>query len=241
MKMSTTPEAFLSLRSHFTCSHALMCVSHWILGIGDRHLSNFMINMETGGMVGIDFGHAFGSATQFLPVPELMPFRLTRQFLNLMLPMRESGRIYSVMVHSLRAYRADPDLLINTMDVFVKEPSLDWKNFELKQMKKAGTWSEAVNTNEINWYPMQKVNFARRKLEGANPAVITSEELKLGFEKSPAYQSIIAVAQGEKEHNVRAREAPQGLSVETQVECLIDQATDPNILGRVWVGWESWV
>ncbi|KAK1173766.1 DNA-dependent protein kinase catalytic subunit [Acipenser oxyrinchus oxyrinchus] len=241
MKMSTTPEAFLSLRSHFTCSHALMCVSHWILGIGDRHLSNFMINMETGGMVGIDFGHAFGSATQFLPVPELMPFRLTRQFLNLMLPMRESGRIYSVMVHSLRAYRADPDLLINTMDVFVKEPSLDWKNFELKQMKKAGTWSEAVNTNEINWYPMQKVNFARRKLEGANPAVITSEELKLGFEKSPAYQSIIAVAQGEKEHNVRAREAPRGLSVETQVECLIDQATDPNILGRVYVGWEPWV
>lgn len=70
VKMSTTPEAFLSLRSHFASSHALMCISHWILGIGDRHLSNFMVNMETGGMVGIDFGHAFGSATQvfFLPL-----------------------------------------------------------------------------------------------------------------------------------------------------------------------------
>lgn len=64
VKMSTSPEAFLSLRSHFASSHALMCISHWILGIGDRHLSNFMINKETGGMVGIDFGHAFGSATQ---------------------------------------------------------------------------------------------------------------------------------------------------------------------------------
>ena len=29
-------------------------------------------------MIGIDFGYAFGSATQFLPVPELVPFRLTR-------------------------------------------------------------------------------------------------------------------------------------------------------------------
>lgn len=30
-----------------------------------------------------------------------------------------------------------------------------------------------VNTKEINWYPLQKVNFARRKLEGANPSAIT--------------------------------------------------------------------
>lgn len=163
--MCNTPEAFLSLRSHFICSHALLCVSHWVLGIGDRHLSNFMINVETGGMIGIDFGHAFGSATQvshkvqdrfrkdlflyicismvsiwrgtdafvhpicpqFLAVPELMPFRLTQQFVNLMQPLRESGLIQSVMVHSLRAYSADQDLLLNTMDVFVKEPLLDWK------------------------------------------------------------------------------------------------------------------
>ncbi|XP_071387705.1 DNA-dependent protein kinase catalytic subunit [Centroberyx affinis] len=241
VKMCTSPEAFLSLRSHFVSSHALLCVSHWILGIGDRHLSNFMINMETGGMIGIDFGHAFGSATQFLPVPELMPFRLTRQFVNLMQPMKESGLIQSVMVHSLRAYRAEPDLLLNTMDVFVKEPSLDWKNFELKQLKKGGTWTESVNTKEINWYPLQKVNFARRKLEGANPAAITSEELKLGFEKDAAFKGMQSVALGTEEHNIRAKLAAEGLSVEKQVDCLLDQATDPNILGRVWQGWEPWL
>ncbi|XP_060920840.1 DNA-dependent protein kinase catalytic subunit isoform X2 [Labrus mixtus] len=241
LKMCNGPEAFLSLRSHFISSHALLCVSHWILGIGDRHLSNFMINMETGGMVGIDFGHAFGSATQFLPVPELMPFRLTQQFVNLMQPLKESGLIQSVMVHALRAYRAEPDLLLNTMDVFVKEPSLDWKNFELKQLKKGGTWMEDVNTKEINWYPLQKVNFARRKLEGANPAAITSEELKLGFEKTEAFSGMQSVALGTEEHNVRARLPADGLSVEQQVDCLLDQAMDPNVLGRVWMGWEPWV
>ncbi|XP_061454380.1 DNA-dependent protein kinase catalytic subunit isoform X2 [Rhineura floridana] len=241
VKMSTTPEALLSLRSHFASSHALMCISHWILGIGDRHLSNFMISMKTGGMVGIDFGHAFGSATQFLLVPELMPFRLTRQFINLMLPMKESGLIYNVMVHSLRAYRVDQDFLINTMDVFVKEPSLDWKNFELKQLKKGGTWSKEINTDEVNWYPIQKVNFARRKLIGANPAVITSDELQLGHEKSAAYKDYVSVARGSKEYNIRAREPEDGLSEETQVKCLIDQASDPNLLGRVWEGWEPWM
>nr|XP_061809878.1 DNA-dependent protein kinase catalytic subunit-like [Nerophis lumbriciformis] len=240
LKMCNSPEAFLSLRSHFISSHALLCISHWVLGIGDRHLSNFMINTETGGMIGIDFGHAFGSATQFLAVPELMPFRLTRQFVNLMQPLKESGLIQSVMVHSLRAYRNEPDLLLNTMDVFVKEPSLDWKNFELKQLKKGGTWKESVDTKEINWYPLQRVNFARQKLEGANPAAITSEELKLGFEKDPAFQGMQSVALGTPEYNIRAREPSSGLSVEKQVDCLLDQATDANVLARVWIGWEPW-
>ncbi|XP_068603907.1 DNA-dependent protein kinase catalytic subunit [Brachionichthys hirsutus] len=241
LKMCNNPEAFLSLRSHFLSSHALLCVSQWVLGIGDRHLSNFMVNMETGGMIGIDFGHAFGSATQFLPVPELMPFRLTQQFVNLMQPLKESGLVHSVMVHSLRAYSTEPELLLNTMDVFVKEPSLDWKNFELKQLKKGGSWTKEVNTKEISWYPLQKVNFARRKLEGANPAAITSDELKLGFEKDAAFAGMQSVALGTKEHNVRARLPAAGLSVEDQVDCLLDQAMDPNVLGRVWVGWESWI
>ncbi|NP_989989.4 DNA-dependent protein kinase catalytic subunit [Gallus gallus] len=241
VKMSTSPEAFLALRSHFVSSHALMCISHWILGIGDRHLSNFMINKETGGMVGIDFGHAFGSATQFLPVPELMPFRLTRQFVNLMMPVKEWGLIYSVMVHALRAYRADPDLLISTMDVFVKEPSLDWKNFEQRQLKKGGTWIKEINTAEVNWYPLQKVSYVKRKLTGANPARITCDELRLGYEKLPFYNDFAAVARGSADHNIRAKEPEDGLSEETQVRCLIDQATDPNLLGRVWEGWEPWM
>ncbi|KAM6458275.1 DNA-dependent protein kinase catalytic subunit isoform 2-T2 [Liasis olivaceus] len=241
VKMSTTPEALLSLRSHFASTHALLCISHWILGIGDRHLSNFMISTETGGMVGIDFGHAFGSATQFLQVPELMPFRLTRQFVNLMLPMKESGLINSVMVHSLRAYRINQDVLINTMDIFVKEPSLDWKNFELKQLRKGGTWTKEINTDEVNWYPLQKVKSARRKLAGANPAVITCDELRLGHEKSEAFREYLSVAQGSKQFNIRAREPEDDLTEEVQVNCLIDQATDPNILGRAWEGWEPWM
>uniref|UniRef100_F6UGH4 DNA-dependent protein kinase catalytic subunit n=1 Tax=Xenopus tropicalis TaxID=8364 RepID=F6UGH4_XENTR len=241
VKMSTTPEAFLSLRSHFARSHALLCISHWILGIGDRHLSNFMINMETGGMIGIDFGHAFGTATQFLPVPELMPFRLTRQIVNLMLPMKESGIFDSVMVHSLRAYRSDPGLLITTMDVFIKEPSLDWKNLELKQIKKKGEWMKDVDTTSLNWYPTQKIHCAKRKLAGANPCEITCEELRLGHEGSPAYLAFLAVARGDKAHNKRANNPKDGLSEEAQVQCLIDQATDPNILGRVWKGWEPWI
>ncbi|XP_055968392.1 DNA-dependent protein kinase catalytic subunit [Sorex fumeus] len=241
LAMSTGPESFLALRAQCASSHALLCVSHWVLGIGDRHLNNFLVSMDTGTMIGIDFGHAFGSATQFLPVPELMPFRLTRQLVNLMLPMRETGLVSGVMVHALRAFRARGGQLGSTMAVFIKEPSFDWKNFEQKMLEKGGSWIQETNITEKNWYPLQKIQYAKRKLAGANPAVITCDELFLGHEKDPAFGDYTAVARGSSEHNIRAREPETGLSEEAQVKCLIDQATDPNILGRTWIGWEPWM
>lgn len=52
------------LRSHFARTYGCMSICQYVLGIGDRHLGNMMVDLEYGGVVGIDFGHAFGSATQ---------------------------------------------------------------------------------------------------------------------------------------------------------------------------------
>ena len=74
LKLSSSPEAFLILRSHFVTSHATLSICHYVLGIGDRHLSNFMLDLETGGAVGIDFGHAFGTATQVSIILTIISF-----------------------------------------------------------------------------------------------------------------------------------------------------------------------
>jgi len=51
-----------------------------------------------------------------------------------------------------------------------------------------------------------------------------------------------SVASGDRSlGNVRSAAPRDKLSVDEQVDCLIDQATDPNILGRVWIGWKSWL
>ena len=70
--LSASSEAFYRLRHEFAVTHAQLCISHYVLGIGDRHLSNFMIDLHTGAVVGIDFGHAFGSATQVTQPPLLL-------------------------------------------------------------------------------------------------------------------------------------------------------------------------
>ena len=55
--------------------------------------------------MGIDFGHAFGSATQFLGIPEMMPFRMTRQMTSVVKPHPSSGVIKCTMVAALSALK----------------------------------------------------------------------------------------------------------------------------------------
>ena len=73
------------------------------------------------------------------------------------------------MIHALHALRKNSDLLLNTMDVFIKDQSLDWKVFAEKQAKQGMGEDEG----DSEWYPKQKINFARRKFQGYNPAHIT--------------------------------------------------------------------
>ena len=61
---TANPEAFIILHSHFIKTLATVNISQYILSIADWHLCNFMINLGTGGVTGIDFVHVFQLATQ---------------------------------------------------------------------------------------------------------------------------------------------------------------------------------
>lgn len=235
LQMSSSPEAYFTLRCNFAVSHALISICQYLLGIGDRHLSNFMIDLQNGCSVGIDFGHAFGSATTFLPIPELMPMRMTRQIRNLMLSLREKGLMEGSMVHCLRAMRKNADLLLTIMDVFIKEPSLDWQNFADKQKKsmmRAGFNMDGLADN-LEWYPKQKVAYARKKLHGYNPVNVMGDELKLGVCKSCAeFKDVQSVLLGNKRVNIRAQLPAKSLTPEQQVACLLDLTMAPCHQGR---------
>jgi DNA-dependent protein kinase catalytic subunit len=124
--LSSSTEAYFVLRNQFITSYAVASACQYILGIGDRHLSNWLMDESSGRAIGIDFGMAFGHASMNIQVPELMPIRLTRQILKLIAPLEHRGLFESSMVHTLRALRDNNDILMCILDVFVKEPSVDW-------------------------------------------------------------------------------------------------------------------
>lgn len=70
-----------------------------------------------------------------------------------------------------------------------------------------------------------------------------SDELSLGHSKKPECKHMQAVVMGDKTHDIRAKLPSRtgGLTPEQQVACLINLATDANILGRVYAGWEPWM
>ena len=91
--LAPSPEVFLTLRSTFAKSLAAFSICSYVVGVGDRHLENFLLDTRSACVVGIDFGVAFGIGASALPVPELIPFRLTRQMLNVLRPLdSEVGR-----------------------------------------------------------------------------------------------------------------------------------------------------
>ena len=71
-----TSQAFITIKNQFVKSMAVFSIASYLIGIGDRHLENFLVDTTDGEVLGIDFGIAFGSGVE-LATPELMPFRLT--------------------------------------------------------------------------------------------------------------------------------------------------------------------
>ncbi|XP_063698060.1 DNA-dependent protein kinase catalytic subunit-like [Culicoides brevitarsis] len=205
-------EKYYALKANFVRSLASMAVSHWILGIGDRHLSNILIDTKSFTLIGIDFGHAFGTATRDLPIPELIPFRLTPQMQVALEPIGVFGQLERCMIHAMRCLRAEQKILKSCMDLFVKEAISEW----------------LTDTS-----PEARVNIACRKLLGVNPAKVTKEELNLNKLKARGYME--GYKKLLKTSNYYGRE--EKLSVEAQVRKLIEQATDEALLGVTYIGW----
>jgi hypothetical protein len=56
-------------------------VAGHILGLGDRHCDNLLVDLASGANVQIDFGVLFDQGLS-LPVPEIVPFRLTQNMVD---------------------------------------------------------------------------------------------------------------------------------------------------------------
>ncbi|KAH7476855.1 DNA-dependent protein kinase catalytic subunit [Phytophthora ramorum] len=120
-------EAFLLVRDHFLKSLAVFSACSYVLGIGDRHLDNFLFELSSGRVIGIDFGVSFGAGASVLPVPELIPFRYTRQMDFVFQPYDGANLLAQEMQAVFEALRSKRQVVESVMNVFLHEPLLDWQ------------------------------------------------------------------------------------------------------------------
>lgn len=81
---SVNSEHWLERRATYTRSLAVNSMVGHILGLGDRHPSNILLERKTGKVVHIDFGDCFEVAMLREKFPEKVPFRLTRMLTHAM-------------------------------------------------------------------------------------------------------------------------------------------------------------
>lgn len=73
---STNAASWRQVIRTYSVSVAVMSVIGYVIGLGDRHLDNILINLSTGEIVHIDYNVCFEKG-KTLRVPEKVPFRMT--------------------------------------------------------------------------------------------------------------------------------------------------------------------
>ena len=239
MNSAISLETYYILRKNFITSLATMSIAHWLLGIGDRHLSNILIEVQSGRLIGIDFGIAFGAAANLL-VPEIVPFRLTSHFVNVIEPMGVEGVIKKNMIHVLRCLRNHSATILICLEMFVKEPTMDW--LVRSKMKSVGNVEGEVSLASSDWNPEARIEIVRRKLEGANPVTIIKDELSISqiASKEVLLERYKSLAEGD-DTCVRKNMKEHSLTPEEQVACLTEMATDKALLATIYLGWDPWI
>ncbi|KAF2487814.1 TOR1 phosphatidylinositol 3-kinase [Neohortaea acidophila] len=124
---SKSSESWLDRRTNYTRSLAVMSMVGYILGLGDRHPSNLMLDRITGKIIHIDFGDCFEVAMHREKYPERVPFRLTRMLTFAMEVSNIEGSFRTTCEHAMRLLRENKESLMAVLEAFIHDPLLNWR------------------------------------------------------------------------------------------------------------------
>ncbi|KAI7941246.1 hypothetical protein MJO29_013320 [Puccinia striiformis f. sp. tritici] len=125
LETQKSPQKWYEMRLNFTRSAATTSIVGHILGLGDRHLSNILIDQVTGEVVQIDLGIAF-DAGKLLPIPENVPFRLSRDIVDGFGVAKTEGVFRRCCEQTLRVLRDNKWLIMTILDVLKQDPLQSW-------------------------------------------------------------------------------------------------------------------
>ncbi|KAK9901954.1 hypothetical protein M0R45_001824 [Rubus argutus] len=118
-------KSFSSKQKRFSGSVAAMSMVGHILGLGDRHLDNILMDFCSGDMVHIDYNVCFDKG-QRLKIPEIVPFRLTQTIEAALGMTGIEGTFRSNCESVIGVLRKNKDILLMLLEVFVWDPLVEW-------------------------------------------------------------------------------------------------------------------
>lgn len=204
---SRSSEAWLERRTTYTRSLATSSVAGYILGLGDRHPSNLLLDRLTGQIVHIDFGDCFEVACSRPKFPEKVPFRLTRMLVNAMEVGGIKGTFKVTSENVMRVLRDNKESVLALLEAFVHDPLISWRL--VTDEEKAPDASE----HEVAGQRLSQAGDVRNQ------------------------RALEVVKRIQNKLNGRDFNPQVSLSVPAQIQRLVQEATMPENLASAFIGW----
>uniref|UniRef100_A0A671YCG8 non-specific serine/threonine protein kinase n=1 Tax=Sparus aurata TaxID=8175 RepID=A0A671YCG8_SPAAU len=222
MERFLDPAVWMEKRLAYTRSVATSSIVGYIVGLGDRHIQNILIDEQTAELVHIDLGVAFEQG-KILPTPETVPFRLSRDIVDGMGITGVEGVFRRCCEKTMEVMRSSQEAVLTIVEVLLYDPLFDWTMNPLKafylqhdeQQELNATLGSTVGGDDID---------SRRKSSDSQSFNKVATRVLLRLQEK---------LKGVEEGTV--------LSVGGQVNLLIQQAMDPKNLSRLFPGWQAWV
>lgn len=119
------PDVWFAARIRYARSAAVMSIVGHVLGLGDRHGENILLQEGTGGVFHVDFNCLFDKGLTF-EKPELVPFRLTHNMVDAMGAYGYDGPFRKTAELTTKILRQYQDTLLNILETFVYDPTTDF-------------------------------------------------------------------------------------------------------------------
>ncbi|KAL1687363.1 armadillo-type protein [Schizophyllum commune] len=226
---STNSEHWLERRACYTRSLAVNSMVGHILGLGDRHPSNILLERSTGKIVHIDFGDCFEVAMHREKFPEKIPFRLTRMLTQAMEVSGIEGSFRNTCEITMQVLRDNKESLMAVLEAFVYDPLINWRLMQ--------TDVEARRTED----PDRAVELARVAAHPQGPTrKMMADERDIfsdGVQETRNEKALVVYNRVQHKLTGRDFNPLVSLNVPQQVEKLIQQATSLENLCQCFSGW----
>uniref|UniRef100_A0A3P8TVD2 non-specific serine/threonine protein kinase n=1 Tax=Amphiprion percula TaxID=161767 RepID=A0A3P8TVD2_AMPPE len=222
MERFLDPAVWMEKRLAYTRSVATSSIVGYIVGLGDRHIQNILIDEQTAELVHIDLGVAFEQG-KILPTPETVPFRLSRDIVDGMGITGVEGVFRRCCEKTMEVMRSSQEALLTIVEVLLYDPLFDW------------------TMNPLKAFYLQ--HDEQQELNATLNSTMGGDDID-NHRKSSDSQSFNKVAERvllRLQEKLKGVEEGTVLSVGGQVNLLIQQAMDPKNLSRLFPGWQAWV
>ncbi|PWV18739.1 putative phosphatidylinositol 3-related kinase [Trypanosoma cruzi] len=134
-------QEWFNARNSYTQATALWSIAGHIVGLGDRHGENLMLDLRCGELMHVDFACLFDKG-ESLEVPERVRFRLTQNVVDGMGILGVDGPFRASCQVALRCQMKNKTAVMSVVETLLYEPLVEWtrhsslrqRNFDPKQL-----------------------------------------------------------------------------------------------------------